>query len=79
MAPTGSVGWGTGPKKFTEQFSYFMAYKNHVTPGFYRGGGVPDPRAFYRNQIRSRCREPWACAASSSKISSNSETRRFGT
>ncbi|TCO14364.1 uncharacterized protein DUF1801 [Kribbella steppae] len=39
----GSVGWGIGPKKFTEQFAYLMPYKNHVTLGFYRGGELPDP------------------------------------
>jgi hypothetical protein len=42
-AKQGSVGWGTGPKKFTEQFAYLMPYKNHVTLGFYRGGELPDP------------------------------------
>lgn len=39
----GSVGWGTGPKKFTEQFCYLMPFKKHVTLGFYRGGELPDP------------------------------------
>ncbi len=39
----GSVGWGTGPKKFTEQFAYLMPFKHHVTLGFYRGGELPDP------------------------------------
>ncbi len=39
----GSVGWGTGPKKFTEQFAYLMPFKGHVTLGFYRGGELPDP------------------------------------
>ncbi len=39
----GSVGWGTGAKKFTEQFAYLMAYKRHVTLGFYHGGDLPDP------------------------------------
>jgi hypothetical protein len=39
----GSVGWGVGPKKFTEQFAYFMPYAKHVTLGFYRGGDLPDP------------------------------------
>jgi hypothetical protein len=39
----GSVGWGTGPRKFTEQFCYLMAFKKHVTLGFYRGGELPDP------------------------------------
>ena len=38
-----SVGWGTGPKKFTEQFAYLMPFKGHVTLGFYRGGELPDP------------------------------------
>lgn len=38
-----SVGWGVGPKKFTEQFAYLMPYKGHVTLGFYRGGDLPDP------------------------------------
>ena len=41
----GSVGWGTGPAKFTEQFAYLMAFKAHVTLGFYRGGELSDPEA----------------------------------
>jgi hypothetical protein len=40
----GSVGWGTGPKKFTEQFAYLMPFTKHVTLGFYRGGRDPRPR-----------------------------------
>lgn len=39
----GSVGWGIGPKKFSEQFCYFMPFKQHVTLGFYYGGELPDP------------------------------------
>lgn len=39
----GSVGWGTGPKKFSEQFAYLMPFKKHVTLGFYYGGELPDP------------------------------------
>jgi signal recognition particle subunit SEC65 len=39
----GSVGWGTGPKKFSEQFAYLMPFKQHVTLGFYYGGEPPDP------------------------------------
>jgi hypothetical protein len=39
----GSVGWGIGPKKFSEQFAYFMPYTRHVTLGFYHGGDLPDP------------------------------------
>ena len=39
----GSVGWGTGPKKVTEQFAYLMPVQRHVTLGFYHGGQLPDP------------------------------------
>jgi hypothetical protein len=39
----GSVGWGTGAKKFTEQFAYLMPFQRHVTLGFYHGGELPDP------------------------------------
>ena len=39
----GSVGWGTGVKKFTEQFAYLMPFKGHITLGFYHGGDLPDP------------------------------------
>lgn len=39
----GSVGWGVGPQKFSEQFAYFMPYAKHVTLGFYRDGDLPDP------------------------------------
>jgi hypothetical protein len=46
----GSVGWGTGPKKFTEQFAYLMAYKNHATLGFYRGDELPDPEGLLRTK-----------------------------
>ena len=38
-----SVGWGTGPRKLTEQFAYLMPFKRHVTLGFYRGAELPDP------------------------------------
>ena len=34
----GSAGWGTGVKKFTEQFAYLMPFKGHITLGFYHGG-----------------------------------------
>src|SRR5687768_2408743 len=39
----GTVGWGIGPKKLSEQFCYFMPFKNHVTLGFYYGGELSDP------------------------------------
>lgn len=35
----GSVGWGTGPKKFSEQFAYLMPFKKHVAPGADAGRG----------------------------------------
>ncbi|KGN31437.1 hypothetical protein N802_03480 [Knoellia sinensis KCTC 19936] len=38
-----SIGWGVGPKKFTEQFAYLMTFKKHATLGFYNGGELPDP------------------------------------
>ena len=38
-----SVGWGVGPKKFSEQFAYLMPHKQHVTLGFYHGGEIRDP------------------------------------
>jgi len=40
----GTVGWGIGFKKFTEQFSYLIPLKGHVTLGFYCGGDLPDPQ-----------------------------------
>jgi hypothetical protein len=43
-----SVGWGTGRKKFTEQFAYLMPFKQHVTLGFYHGGGLKDPAGLLR-------------------------------
>ena len=38
----GTVGWGTGPKKMSEQFSYLQAFKSHVGLGFYYGSELPD-------------------------------------
>ncbi|HUG47005.1 MAG TPA: DUF1801 domain-containing protein [Candidatus Limnocylindria bacterium] len=38
----GSVGWGIGPKKVSEQFCYLLPCKRHVTLGFYYGGELPD-------------------------------------
>jgi hypothetical protein len=44
----GSVGWGIGPKKFSEQFCYLLYFKQHVTLGFYYGGELPDPASLLR-------------------------------
>lgn len=38
-----SVGWGTGPKKMSEQFCYLQTFKGHVGLGFYYGSELPDP------------------------------------
>ena len=40
-----SVGWGTGPRKFTEQFCYLQPFKKHVSLGFYHGGELSDPES----------------------------------
>ena len=56
----GSVGWGIGPKKFSEQFAYFMPYARHVTLGFYHGGDLADPEGLLPDtggkQPGARCR-----------------------
>ncbi|HYI21571.1 MAG TPA: DUF1801 domain-containing protein [Candidatus Limnocylindrales bacterium] len=39
----GSVGWGIGARKFSEQFAYFLPFKKHGTLGFYYGGELADP------------------------------------
>ena len=38
-----SVGWGTGPRKGSEQFAYLLPFARHVTLGFYHGHELPDP------------------------------------
>jgi hypothetical protein len=38
-----TVGWGTGPRKYSEHFCYLLPSARHVTLGFYRGGELPDP------------------------------------
>lgn len=43
----GSVGWGVGPKKFSEQFCYLLPFKHHVSLGFYYGGDLPDPAGMF--------------------------------
>ncbi|MEJ8632365.1 DUF1801 domain-containing protein [Streptomyces sp. MS2.AVA.5] len=37
------AGYGTGPKKMTEQFCWLAPYTNHVVFGFYYGTELPDP------------------------------------
>ena len=39
------AGYGTGPKKMTEHFSWIQPAKKHVTLGFNYGAELPDPNA----------------------------------
>jgi hypothetical protein len=38
-----TIGYGTGPKKMSEHFSYIAPQKKHVNLGFYYGAELPDP------------------------------------
>jgi hypothetical protein len=38
-----TVGYGTGAKKMTEQFSWLAPASKHITFGFYYGAELPDP------------------------------------
>jgi len=38
-----TAGYGTGPKKMTEQFCWLAPYAKHVVFGFYYGTELPDP------------------------------------
>jgi hypothetical protein len=38
------VGYGIGPKKMSEHFTYIAPFKNHVNLGFYYGTKLPDPQ-----------------------------------
>jgi hypothetical protein len=37
------AGYGTGPKKMSEHFSWIAPAKKHITFGFYYGAELPDP------------------------------------
>ena len=37
------IGYGIGPKKMSEHFTYIAPFKNHVNLGFYYGVELPDP------------------------------------
>jgi hypothetical protein len=39
----GTAGYGTGPKKLSEQFCWIAVSKQHVSLGFYYGAELPDP------------------------------------
>jgi len=36
------IGYGIGPKKMSEHFTYIAPFKNHVNLGFYYGSELPD-------------------------------------
>ncbi|MBI5667582.1 MAG: DUF1801 domain-containing protein [Chloroflexi bacterium] len=38
-----TAGYGTGPKKMSEHFSWIAPAKKHVVFGFYYGAELPDP------------------------------------
>lgn len=38
-----TAGYGTGPKKMSEQFCWLAPYTKHVVFGFYYGAELPDP------------------------------------
>ncbi|WP_210508351.1 DUF1801 domain-containing protein [Naasia sp. SYSU D00057] len=38
-----TAGYGTGPKKMTEQFCWLAPYPKHVVFGFYYATELPDP------------------------------------
>jgi hypothetical protein len=38
------IGYGIGPKKMSEHFSYIAPFKNHVNLGFFYGVELSDPR-----------------------------------
>jgi len=37
------AGYGTGPKKMTEHFSYISPHNKHINFGFYYDSELPDP------------------------------------
>lgn len=39
-----NIGFGTGPKKNTEHFSWLMPASKHVSLGFNYGAELPDPK-----------------------------------
>ncbi|WP_210480157.1 DUF1801 domain-containing protein [Naasia sp. SYSU D00948] len=38
-----TAGYGTGPRKMTDQFCWLAPYPKHVVFGFYYGTELPDP------------------------------------
>ena len=42
-ADQGTAGYGTGPKKMTEQFVWLAPFSKHLVFGLYLGAQLPDP------------------------------------
>lgn len=70
----GTVGWGVGPRKFTEQFCYLMCAKRHVTLGFYRGGALSDPEGLLPASDRTQV--GGSLSMRSLRLSSTAEVER---
>lgn len=43
-----TVGYGVGPKKMTEHYSYLDIYDQHVNMGFNHGVALPDPEGLLK-------------------------------
>ena len=39
----GTVGWGVGPRKNSEHYSWLAVHKGHVSLGFFAGSRLADP------------------------------------
>ena len=58
----GTAGYGTGPRKMSEHFSWISGHRAHVDLGFFYGAELPDPtgllegtgRLLRHMKIRSR-------------------------
>ncbi|MFG2195655.1 DUF1801 domain-containing protein [Streptomyces sp. NPDC048639] len=48
-----TAGYGTGPKKNTEQFCWITPYTQHVALGFYYGAELPDPEGILEGTGKS--------------------------
>lgn len=49
----GVAGYGTGPKKMSEQFCWISPQARHVVLGFYYGAELPDPEGILEGTGKS--------------------------
>jgi hypothetical protein len=59
----GSVGWGTGVKKFTEQFAYLMPFKGMSRSAFITAGSCPIRAGCCPRLVAGRSEARSLCAA----------------